>query len=97
MSSVSQAARPGRPAPLRANARHHSAASTAYSVTCALLRRSPWIVSMVEGASHGRSHASRGATTLPVLSALKVSDENARTTAVHATGGTQVARRLTVS
>ena len=33
----------------------------------------------------------------PVLSALNVSKENDRTTAVHATGGSQVARRLTVS
>ena len=58
---------------------------------------SPWIVSIVEGASHGSSQASSGATTLPVLSALNVSKENDRTTAVHATGGSQVARRLTVS
>jgi hypothetical protein len=32
-----------------------------------------------------------------VFSALNVSEENDRTTAVHATGGSQVARRLTVS
>jgi hypothetical protein len=31
------------------------------------------------------------------LSALNGAEENSRTTAVHATGGAQVARRLTVS
>src|SRR4051812_21953212 len=95
-SSVSQAAAGTRTASLRANARSHSAASTAYSVTCAPLRTSPWITSMVDGASHGNSHASSGATTPAVLSALKVSDESDRITAVHASGGSQVARRLTV-
>jgi hypothetical protein len=35
--------------------------------------------------------------TLAVLSALNVADESESTTAVHTSGGSQVARRFTVS